>query len=103
MNTTLSVQFGTTAVLECPLSAGKVYPDWYGPPDRMIYTLQGDPTRNPGLHHINRVSWSANYRDLILSNVTREDEGSYLPVCSFISPSERWNWIIQLVINREYN
>ena len=87
-------------MLECPIT-GQVYPEWDGISNRTVYTLQGDPTRNPGLHHINRVSWSANYKDLVLSNVTWEDEGSYLR--SFVSPTVRWNWIIQLIIKREYN
>jgi len=101
VNTTFSVQLGTTAVLECPIDTGLVYPRWSGPPDWKKYTMQGNPTRNPGLHHINRVSWSANYKDLVLSNVTWEDEGNY--ICQFLSPDARFYWSIQLVINREYN
>ena len=100
MNTTVSVQFGTTAVLECPIDTGHVYPKWYGPPGRTIYTLQGYPTRNPDLHHINRVSWSANYKDLVLSNVTWEDESNYS--CSLFLPDVRLYWTIQLLIKREY-
>jgi len=101
VNTTLSVQFGTTTVLECPIVTGQVYPGWDGPPDRTPYTLQGVPTRNPSLHHINRVSWSANFKDLVLSKVTPEDEGIY--ICYFVSPGRTWHWTIQLITKREYN
>jgi len=99
---TLHVENGTTAVLECTIvPAGQVYPDWSGPPNATLYTMQGDPTFNPSLTNLARLSWSNNNKDLVLRNVSRGDEGNY--ACTFIladKPNNNEN--IQLNIRSKY-
>lgn len=102
VNTTLSVEYGTTAVLECPIFPDQVYPSWRGPPDLTTYTGYGHPTRNPYIAHINRVSWSANHKDLVLSNVTRVDEGNYKCLQFNYSTNVYGAWSIQLNIKSKY-
>jgi len=96
VNTTLYVETGTTAVLDCPLHTQEPYPAWRGPPalnngnGNTIYTIQGEPTFNPALTNLDRISWAANSKSLVLNNLKREDEGTYTCAFYFIGTSSFW-------------
>ena len=81
VNQTLNVEINTAAVIPCSI-AKYDYPGWSGQP----------PTTNGGFTPYNwdrsssfftsltnqaRLSWAANNRELVLSNVIRQDEGTY--------------------------
>lgn len=72
----LSAGIGETITLVCNIQTE--YPAWQGPPDNLIYTIQGDPTFNPALGlKLQRLKWASNRQDLILSNIEVTDKGNY--------------------------
>lgn len=97
VNTTLYVETGTTAVLDCPLHPNELFPEWRGPPIvngiYTLYTLQGASTFNRALTNLDRISWAANNRSLVLNNLKREDEGTYNCIFVFSTVSI---WILKL-------
>ena len=79
---TQTVENGTNVMIVCDIAV--TLPMWKGPPigstGRLTqYNYQSSATFNPNLGRemLSRLSWAANNRDLSLSPVTRDDEGTY--------------------------
>jgi len=96
VNQTYTAENGTTALIACNIIPNYGYPTWIGPPmndDGMlqVYNWEGDPSFFTFLRNYNRLSWANNNKDLILSDVVKNDEGKYQ--CSGAGAGR---WTIQL-------
>ena len=95
-NYTQNVENGTTVTIVCNMTA--TLPQWMGPPENdaqsTVYNYQNSSTFNHaiGQKKLSRLNWAANNRDLKLSPVTRNDEGTY--ECYQNSQ----NWAVNLVV-----
>ena len=77
-NETLYVESSTPATFVCHLSTTRNYPGWaYRLPDINTSTRINFETGPTFYVKEDRLSWEDNKKDLILSAVTREDEGLY--------------------------
>jgi len=80
-NYTQTVENGTTVTIWCNM--GVTFPEWRGPPvatqgTSTVYNYQYMSIFNHfGNEKLSRLSWAANNRDLRLSPVTKDDEGTY--------------------------
>ena len=76
---TYNVENGTTALIMCNIATR--YPKWSGPPSTngvlRLYNFEGLSTFFTSLVNYDRLSWGSNYKDLVLSDVVRADEGRY--------------------------
>ena len=93
MDVTYTVENGTTAVITCNIQTLYDYPTWLGPPNvngvLRVYNIVSDPTFFTNLVNYARLSWADNKKDLILSDVVRQDEGKY-------QCAEMEKWTVQL-------
>lgn len=85
--TTVTTFVGATATLPCNI---RFYPQWKGPSSSglVLYNIEGFSTfiQNTLESEVARLSWGNNQGDLIISNVTKnEDDGQY--TCTSTNPS----------------
>jgi len=92
VNYTQNVENGTDVTIVCNM--GVTLPAWTGPPDSMAYTMYNYTSFNPaiGTDKMNRLSWAANNRDLILYPITMDDAGTYQCQSNFQT------WVINLTV-----
>ena len=78
---TYNVENGTTVLIMCKIATRNDYPKQYGPPSTngylRLYNFEGLSTFFTSLVNYDRLSWGSNNKDLVLSDVVREDEGLY--------------------------
>ncbi|XP_052256067.1 carcinoembryonic antigen-related cell adhesion molecule 5-like isoform X2 [Dreissena polymorpha] len=74
----VTVLEGENITIRCGIRSAS-YPQWDGPPDHTTYAQQGFPRFNPNLppDKLQRMAWSDNTIDLMLTPVKRLDVGNY--------------------------
>jgi len=97
VNKTVNVEINTEAVLPCS-TATYDYPWWFGQPitaggGLTPYNFDRGFSFFTSLTNHARLSWAANNRDLVLSNVLREDAGRYQCAVNGVG-----TWTVQLNI-----
>ena len=101
VNQTVNAELDKTAVLPCRYDFKLDYPGWKiqsksgNPSEDLILSPPGDPAFNPALDISKRLSWATNKTDIVLAQVTRDDEGTY--ICSaVVTGSATVTWFVQL-------
>ena len=82
MDQTYTAENGTTVLIACNIIPNYGNPAWMGPPmdDHgflQVYNMEADSSFFTFLRNYNRLSWANNNKDLILSDVVKNDEGKY--------------------------
>ena len=98
VNKTVNVEINTEAVLPCSTATYSDYPEWSGQPTTpggvlTSYNFDRSSSFFTSLTNRARLSWATNNRDLVLSNVVREDAGRYQ-----CTPTGVGTWTVQLNI-----
>ena len=104
---TVNVELDKTASLPCRYDFKLDYPAWSkqsksgNPSEDLQLSPPGDPAFNPNLDISKRMSWATNKTDIVLAQVTRDDEGTY--ICSAGVPgSPTVTWFVQLNVRGMY-
>lgn len=72
----LTTAVNDTVTIVCNISS--TFPLWRGPPSSTLYNYENDSQFNPALgSKLDRLTWAANNRDLVIERVQLSDAGRY--------------------------